>query len=156
MPVKTGRKTRLETRFAEVYAGTNDMQYAARKAGYVDHTGAVKALQRPDVQAEIRRVQIERLNSVALPAAVDCLVSIVSDERFPAGARVQASKVILDRTLGQEGAGEAKAPHEMTPDELNAHLAKTKLALAALESAKADRAKPVIEAEPSPGADIFE
>lgn len=156
MPLKSGNMTRQERKFAEVYAVTGHQDFAARRAGYANPSGGALAIQRPAVQAEIRRVQTERLFSEALPAAVNCLVSIVSDERFPAGARVQASKVILDRTLGAEGVGEAKAPHEMTPDELQASLAKTRLALAALESAKADQARPIIEAKAVEASDIFE
>lgn len=156
MPLKSGNMTRQERKFAASYAETGSAPFAAKQAGYARSDTGALALQRPAVQAEIRRVQTEKLFSEALPAAVKCLVSIVSDERFPAGARVQASKVILDRTLGAEGAGEAKAPHEMTPDELQASLAKTRLALAALESAKADQSRPIIEAKAVEASDIFE
>lgn len=119
MPIKGGRMTGSERVFAERYAATNDKQYAGTMAGYAHpRQRASDALARPEIQAEIRKQQLAILFSVALPAAVACLVSIVTDSKAPAGARVQASKVIFDRTLGQTEGGQDKEPHEMTSEEL--------------------------------------
>lgn len=149
--------TQREKSFAAVYATTGDSRYSAEKAGYSSPAQRGSgALQKPAIQAEIARVQRERLFSEALPAAVKCLIDIVTDSKAAAGARVQASKVILDRTLGQDDNGEVKEPHEMTADELSR-------AITRLEQVAAERAKPVIQgesapiAQPAPKAtDIFE
>lgn len=124
--------------FASNYAVTGDPVYSATKAGY-NKSPAPRASQNlalPHVQAEIARIQSEKLFNEALPAAVNCLISIISSDKAPAGARVQAAKVVLDRTLGAEDAGKGKEPHEMTPEELAT-------AISALERAAADKAKPV-------------
>ena len=141
MPIKGGKQTTSERAFAHHYALTGDRNYAAAKAGYADPpSGASRALARPAVQAEIARVQQERLFSEALPAAVQCLISIATDPKAAAGARVQASKVILDRTLGIDEAMKGKEPHEMTPDEL----AK---AIERLQRLASDKARPIVELE---------
>ncbi len=64
----------------------------------------------------------------------------MTDEKAPAGARVQASKVVLDRTLGQQDDGERKEPHEMTPAEIADAIGK-------LEAMAAERAKPIDSAQ---------
>lgn len=141
MPRKGNQMTYAEKRISEVMASTGDKRYAAIAAGVSPTSGAVeKALQRPAVQAEIARVQQERLFSEALPAAVQCLISIATDPKAAAGARVQASKVILDRTLGIDEAMKGKEPHEMTPDEL----AK---AIEQLQRLASDKARPIVELE---------
>ena len=141
---------------SQTYAKTGDKAYTAYVAGVSPTSNAVgKALQRPGVQAEIARQQQEILFQKALPAAVNCLISIVNDAKAAAGARVQASKVILDRTLGQDEAFGGKEPHEMTAEELAKALAEAKLRAAALESAKADRARPIIDADAIDDADIL-
>ncbi|MGF7008124.1 hypothetical protein [Aminobacter sp. BE322] len=141
---------------AEAYATTGNKAFARHQAGMSAISGnADKALQRPAVQAEIARVQLERLFNEALPAAVSTIVSILNNDKAPAGARVQASKVVFDRTLGRDEAFKGKDPHEMTPDEL----AK---AIDELKRLAADKAKPVLELEASAiddsdqGGDIFE
>jgi len=147
----------VETRFAEVYAATGDASYSGAKAGYaLPHARASEALQRPAVQAEIRRVQTQRLFEEALPLAVTTLCKIMGDERQPAGARVQASKIALDRTLGDPNTASTKEAHEMTPDELAKALADAKLRAAALSQVAADRAKPVLDHEPDPKPGIFD
>lgn len=148
--------TVTERRIAEAYAMTGDKRYAGYAAGVSPISGTTnKALQRPAVQAEVARIQQERLFSEALPAAVQCLISIAGDVKAPAGARVQASKVILDRTLGLDEALKGKEPHEMTPEEL----AK---AIDALERVAADRARQVTpsttidEAPAAPEMGVFD
>lgn len=148
MGIRKGGMTQRQKAFAEHYARTGDREHAAAKAGYAaPDVSGTQNLAVPAVQAEIARQQISVLYREALPAAVACLVSIVRSDKAPAGARVQASKVILDRTLGADDPARHKEPHEMTPDELAT-------AIAALERAAADKARPVIEHEPEQG-DIF-
>jgi len=148
MPDQTGRLGRQERTFATHYAATGDKTYAATKAGYSQPAvGAHRALSRPAVLAEITRQQTERLVSEALPAAVKCLVDIITNDKAPAGARVQAAKVVMDRTLGVDDGRNGKEPHEMTGEELAN-------AIAELERIAASQAK-VIEAVPEPIGDVF-
>jgi phage terminase small subunit len=141
--------THQERTFADRFAATGDKQYSATAAGYGSaRQRASEVLARPAVQAEIQKRQVERLWNDALPAAVDCLISIMTDAKAPAGARVQASKVTLDRTLGMNEGKDGKEPHEMTPEELAAALADAKLKAAHLETVKADRARPIVDVEP--------
>lgn len=143
MPRRNGRKTPNERVFAEVYAVTGDREYAGAKAGYaVPASGASQALQRPAVQAEIARIQQEKLFSTVLPLAVQVHTQILLDPKAPAGARVQAVKLAYDRTLGLSEAMGGKEAHEMTAEEI----AK---AIEQLQRVAADRAKPVIEGEAS-------
>lgn len=135
---------------------TADAAYSGTKAGYKSERAAYLALQRPAVQEEIRRAQVERLFQEALPLAVKTLCDIMADERQPAGARVQASKIALDRTLGDPNQAQSKQPHEMTPEELAKAISEAKLAAAALEHVAADRAKPIIEHDATPAPGIFD
>lgn len=144
------RMTGKERVFAHQFAATGDKTYAATKAGYSQPAvGAHRALAKPEVNSEIARIQSERLFQEALPLAVSCLVGLLRNDKAPAGARVQAAKVVFDRTLGtQDGVG-GKEPHEMTGEELAR-------AIAELERVAADRAKPVNAAPaPDPGG-IFD
>jgi phage terminase small subunit len=146
MPLKNGRLTRVERKFSEAYAVTGDASYSGTKAGYaLPHARASEALQRPAVQEEIRRIQVERLFQEVLPLAVKVHLAILADDKTPAGARVQAVKLAYDRTLGDPNNAESKQAHEMSPDELAKAIADAKLRAAALEHVAADRAKPIIE-----------
>ena len=133
------RFTEQESTFIDVAARTGDRLIAAEKAGYAQpQRDAWRVMQKPDVQAEIARREVARLFNEALPAAVSCLISIMTNDKAPAGARVSAAKVTLDKTLGVDEAGKSKEPHEMTPDEIAQ-------AIAALERVAADRAKPIVD-----------
>ncbi len=114
-----------ETVFAEVYAGTEHRVFAATQAGYKHPAvSACQALQRPAVQAEITRIQTERLYNDLLPASINRLEKLINSDKTPAGAQVQAIKLVLDRTLGNIDEGARKEIHEMTADEINQALAK--------------------------------
>ena len=153
MPNIKGRKTPQETTFVEHFAATNNREFAARKAGYsAPAVSAHQLLQRPAIQEEIRRKQTERLFNDVLPLAVTQHIALLEDPKTPAGAKVQAIKLAYDRTLGSQEGAQSKAPHEMSAEELQAELAQSKLRLAALESAKADQARPIIEAESATSA----
>lgn len=147
--------TPQERAFAGAMAATGEPQLAAHKAGYRGSGSASLALQRPAVQAEIARLQTERLFNEVLPLAVKVHLQILEDPKTPAGARVQAVKLAYDRTLGTDSAGGGKDPHEMSPDELAKAIAEAKLRAAALEHAKADRARPIVDLEAVAENDLF-
>ncbi len=149
MPRPKGQPISPQERvFAKEMAVTADKRYAAQEAGYSHPAQAAhKLLAREPVQAEIARQQVARLFSEALPAAVECLVGLIRNERAPAGARVQAAKVVMDRTLGNGDAAGSKEPHELTGEEL----AK---AIADLEREASSRARDVTPAA-APEASIF-
>ncbi len=147
MPLKSGRLTRPERAVAKAMAETGNVAFAAFSADV--GKGAVgKAVQRPAVQAEMARLQTERLFNEALPAAVGFLVQILGDSKAPSGARVQAAKVVIDRTLGNSEAGRPKEPHEYSGEDL----AK---AIAELEREAASRAVDVTP-EPAEPASVFD
>lgn len=147
MPVKSGKLTGKEKAFARNMAMTGDKVLSAQRAGY--STPSVRGYEtaaRPLVQAEIAREQTKLLFEISLPIAVRTLNEIMCDSKAPAGARVQATKVVLDRTLGANDALQGKEPHEMTPEELSK-------AIDELERMAMARAKPI---KPEPVPDIFE
>lgn len=134
--------TKQEAVYATVYAETGNSLYAATQAGYAQpRVGAWRAAQRPEVQERVLAVQTERINNHLLPLAVGALERILTDPKAPAGAQVQAAKLVLDRALGDGSAAADKAPHEMTGDELARQLER-------LRQEAAARARPVIDAEP--------
>lgn len=144
MPFKNGELTKAERAVSQALADTGDRTFAKFKAG-VSQPHMSRLMGRPAVQAEIARIQTEKLFTEALPAAVQCLVSIIRNDKAPSGARVQAAKVVLDRTLGSDEAARAKEPSEMSPDELAREIDK-------LTRIASDRAKVVIDIEPAPAS----
>lgn len=136
-----------QTMFAHRIAHGQPISEAARASGYANHTPGSKALQTPHVQAEIARIQTERLFNEVLPLAVQVHIDLLTNPATPAGARVQAVKLAYDRTLGGDATSATKEPHEMTADELARAIDDAKLRAAALESVKADRARPIIEGD---------
>lgn len=143
MPRKNGRATPSERVFVQVMAETGDKIYAAKRAGYaVPASGASQALQRPQVQADIKRQQMARLNNDLLPLALDLVQRVILDDKETTRNRLTAAKIVIDRTIGQGGeAGEDKEPHEMTPAELQARIDR-------LRREQAERATPIIDAVP--------
>jgi phage terminase small subunit len=128
---------------------TGDKRYAADQAGYSNaKVQGSQLINKPAIQAQVIQYQACRIVEAGLPAAIDCLIGLVTNDKAPAGARVQAAKIILDRSFGGDTGAAAKELHEMTPDELQQ-------AIDRLRKEAADRAKPVIEAEPQEG-NIFE
>lgn len=137
MPRKGGRQTAQEQRFIGAYVARGDATAAAKEAGYAHpRASASHALARPAIQAEIVKLQTERLFNDVLPLAVDVLVDLLKSPATPAGARVQAVKLALDRTLGSQDTASGKEPHEMTAAELADEIEK-------LKDRKAQLAKPV-------------
>ncbi len=144
MPTKSGAMTRQETVFLEEYAKHGDREKAEKKAGYRPRWGYV-VLSRPDIQRQIVAAETGKLYSDALPIAVATLIEIMKGSKFPAAARVQAAKTVMDRTLGADTSGPAKELHEMTPDEIAQ-------AIRALESQAAAAA---VDVTPSDPGDVF-
>ena len=147
MPQKEARLTPRQSMFARRLAQGQPLSEASKAAGYSNHVGGVHAIQTPHVQAEIARIQTERLFNEVLPLAIQVHIDVLTNPATPAGARVQAVKLAYDRTLGGDAASSEKQPHEMSAEELAKAIAEAKLRAAALENVKADRAKPVIEGD---------
>ncbi len=147
MPYKNGTNTPQEKAFIVAMAATGDPVESARRAGYA-HPGARAhdLMNRPKIGAEVAKMQMERITGELLPLAVDALKRLLINPKTPAGAVVQAAKVVMDRSFGEDGK-DGKAPHEMTGDELAR-------ALDRLRHEAVDRARPVIEgttsAQPAP------
>jgi phage terminase small subunit len=140
-----------ERLFAAAYADTGDKAFATAQSGYSGpaRSVAAKVLARPMVQAEVLRIQQERLENELLPLAINCLRSIIISDKAPAGARVQAAKVVMDRTLGKDQANDGKEPHEWTAGRLAEEIDR-------LEQIAAARAKPVEATQlEQPKPDLF-
>ncbi len=135
MPYKDGSLTRGEQAFAVAYAELGNVAAAEKKAG-IAATSGYHVLKRPEVQREIVAQQTARMTAEALPLAVQTLINVMQSDKAPAAARVQAAKVVLDRTLGTGEDGRTKEIHEMTPDELAQ-------AINTMEAQAAALAKPV-------------
>lgn len=135
MPLQDGRMTRKEQDFALEYSRHGDRRAAELKAGYASGEGYV-VLARPEIQRMVVAQQTARLTTDALPLAVGTLIDIMGNSKAPAGARVQAAKVVIDRAMPLHEDGRPKELHEMTPDEIAA-------AISRLESTAAALAKPV-------------
>lgn len=114
---------------AFVRLGGDRAAVAAVTGTYPQHIS--RAIGKPHVLHEIARLELERLVTEGVPAAINCLVEIASNKRAPAGARVQAAKVILDRAFAGEDATNERAPHEMTAEQLAERIAQMERALIA-------------------------
>lgn len=157
MPLKSGRLTPMEHRFVKVMARHGDAPYAAHKAGYSSPSvAASKLMSHPMIadatREEGRRLLIEKGGTLG----VYTLMSIAADDKQPAGARVTASKVLIDASgIAVDDDTGGKDPHEMDGNELHAYARKIEMQLEATKRALADRARPVIEQEESPKPDVF-
>jgi phage terminase small subunit len=151
MPTKTGALTRQEAAFAGYFAHTGDDVYAAKMAGY-SHPHQRAAAKRADpVMAEVvRKEQARRLNTELLPLSLNLLEKVLTDEQEATRNRITAAQTVLKYSLGLTGDGaDAKEPHEMTTDELQARID-------ALRRVQADKARPVIDAEPVQDQGVFD
>lgn len=136
MPLKNGRLTHQERNAAVAFVATGDKQEAARRAGLSRPGEGYRVLNRPAVQAEVHRLQMERLTNEAMPLAIDTLLACMRDAKAPWSNRNQAAKIVLDHTAGRDGAGGTKEAHEMTAAELQAKIAE-------YEARKVELAEPV-------------
>ena len=140
MPDKKGRLSPAELAFASAYASTSDSGYSAKQAGYRSQAGGSMALQRPAVQAEIARIQLARLYDEGLPIAVEAHIALIKSPATAAGAKVQAIKLLYDRTIGAGEQAIQKELHEMTSAEIDATIDK-------LKRLASDKALPIVELE---------
>ena len=138
VPLKTGELTRQERLAAQAYAETGDKGHAQRMAGYSHITTTHAVLSRPQVQAEVVRIQQQILLTEGLPLAVRAHLDLLS-AKTPAGARVQAVKLMYDRVLGDKDGSSDKDPAQMTRAEMLEEYAR-------LTREAADQAK-LVEAE---------
>lgn len=150
MPLKSGRLTPMERSFVKHYVDTSDAQYAAVKAGYkTPKNDGRRALNNEIVAAEVRKLQVARLNDELLPAAVDVLAKILTDDKASERGKIMAAKIVLDRTLGDPAAGQArKELHEMSGTELDQALAK-------LQGELRQRSTKALDVTPNPDG-VFE
>lgn len=146
MPIKGGRRTPAERVLAQTMAATNDRAHAGAKSG-LSQSGVSRALARPEVQEDIRRLQLAKLHNELLPAAINVLATILGDAKATERGKISAAKIVLDRAFGDKDAGEAKEPHQMTSEEIQARLAQ-------LRSEAADRARVIIEHDPAEAHDV--
>ena len=151
MARRKGAISRQEQAFVSVMAATGDPTYAAAKAGYASpQPRGSQNMSRPNIQAEVARLQAERLFNEALPLAVERHIALLQNPLTPGNVQVQAIKLAYDRTLGRDDAGTAKDPSEMNGDELQAMIDR-------LRREAADRAKPIVDIEEdSPKAGAFD
>lgn len=138
---KPKRMTRRERIAARVYAATGSVSAAAKQAGYAGHPGASMALSKPHVQAEVARVQLERITTELLPLAVDVHARLLRDERAPAAARVAAVRLAYEY-----GSRLGLATDDKPIDQLSA--AEIAERIERLQAARAERARPIIDADP--------
>ena len=143
MPQKDGTLTRAERAFIASYAAHGSREKAEKDAGLRPRSG-YDVLARPEIQKRIIATQTAKLTGEALPIAVDTLISIMQNAKAPAAARVQASRVVLDRAMPTGEDGRVKDLHELTPEEISQ-------AIATLEAQAASVAKDVTP----PDSDIF-
>lgn len=151
MPIKGGKLTAQERKFSQVYADTGSVGYAAEKAGYAfPHVSGSKALARPAVQESIKRQQLARLNNELLPLALDTIEGILRNPKATDSNKNTAAGLVMKYSVGSAGEGaQEKEPHEMTADELQQQIDR-------LRREAADRARPVIDVEPSADQGVFE
>ncbi len=134
----TTELTRKENDFIrEFVANGGNREKAEKKAGYAP-ASTWRVLQRPEIQRQIAQHQLARLTVDAAPLAVNTLIEIMKNPKAPAAARVQASKVVIDRALPTHEDGKIKDLHEMTPEEIAA-------AITRLETLASDAAKDVTQ-----------
>ncbi|WP_048647513.1 hypothetical protein [Nitratireductor soli] len=137
----------MQQEFAKNMLRTGDKIYSAEKAGYkTPLVDGYKLMKNELIANAIRSEARKFLDEKAGPAAVYNLASIMLDEKQPTGARVKASEIIgkWSGMAGDDNAG-GKEPHEMTGDELRAHIAKMERQQDAMKRALADQARPVLE-----------
>lgn len=158
MPNKAGRITPMEREFVKHMARTNDSTYAATKAGYKypELLGA-RLRKKPELLEATRETVQAFLRDKGGAIGVYTLAELAIDEAQPGNTRRAAAKdLAILAGIGVTEDTADKAPSEMTPDELSRFTSQLRKQLAALESAKADQARPVIEHEEDiPKTDLF-
>jgi hypothetical protein len=139
LPLKNGKLTPQERKFAQAVAETGDTMHAARAAG-IKHpqAHAARMAAREAVQRAVLDIQTARLVNDLLPIALNTLASIMADERAPAGARVSAAKVTLDRSFKLVEEQPDDEQHMWDADRLRQHIDK-------LERVQRELARPTLD-----------
>ncbi len=152
MPDKKGRFTHKERTFVKHMATTGNREFAATKAGYVNPVpSAAKLMSNPIIANATREEGQRLLREKAGTVGIITLLQIATDTLQPANARVTASKYLSDAAgMRIDTESPDKSPAEMTAVELQRAHAETARRLEILESAKADAARPIIDADPAP------
>ena len=150
MPLKDGSLTPREATFVGYMAATGDATYSAAKAGYPNaQLEGWRKANNPATVEVVRKAQAARLNNELLPAAINLLQRVLTDDKEATRNRLTAAQIVMKYSLGGKDDGESKEPSEMTPAELQARID-------SLRRAQADRAKLVIEATPDPETGVFD
>lgn len=143
MPIKGGKLTPQERTFAKHLGATGDKTYAATKAGYsVPGVQGFQVAARPAVAEEAQRQALARLHNEVLPLAVERHLALLTDKRTKGPTLTKAIDLAYKYGLNAEHAAKSKEPHEMSAEELAT-------AIDALKRAAADRARPIIDVEPT-------
>ena len=154
MPLKSGRLTPRERAVSAQFVATGSVTEAGRRAGYGDQGDASRALSRPEVQAEVARIALDRISNELLPLALDAHKALLIDKGVPAGARVQAVKLAYDRALGPADAKPdgSKELADMTPEEIDREIKRARA-----EKAAAAKLIEALEIEHNaPGSNAFD
>lgn len=133
MPIKGGKLTPQERSFSKAFADSGSVTLAAERAGYAHpETSGYRALQRPAVQGEVRRHQLERLENELMPLAIGLLAKVLADETEATRNRLTAAKITLDAVEKVQGQTETKHINEKSAAELRAIADQVEARLAAL------------------------
>jgi hypothetical protein len=122
-----------------IVSGMNYSQ-AARLAGYsAPPQDGSRLMKIPRIINEIATRSAARIEGQLVPAAIGCLLEIITNKKAPASARVAASNAALDRSryfqkAKQGSPTEAKDPESMSLDELNTFIQAGAAALASKRS----------------------
>lgn len=119
MPLKNGRFSVQETKFVEAYAGTRNVQQAAKIAGYAHADHGYQVLRKPAVLQAIQETTVARLTGELAPLAVNTLKNVMEDPHASTAHKLTAANTALKYAmpLAIEG-GQVKDISEMSSAEL--------------------------------------
>lgn len=150
--------TPLQERFAEarLYGATGT--HAARLAGAKYPNGDSFGLMRNPKILEATRAKAQQLvEEKAGYVAVTVLMELALDDKQPGAVRRGAATDLGKFSgIGVEKGLVEKDLHEMTNDELQAHLRLMRAKASALETAISDKAKPIIDVKAQHEHDAFD
>lgn len=140
----------MERAFAERMAETGDPVYSAAKAGYAAPAKNGHVLKaKPEIQADIGRRVLAKLTDMEDLAIKTIRDAMTSSTSTWTNKLVAADMVVKRLEKGSEAG--AKEPSEMSYDELQS----TIRALQIRQAELADKARPIIDLEPSDSG-VFE
>ena len=118
MPLKTGKLTQQERRFAAEYAKTGDRERSARAAGYASPSGPSQALQRPAVVALVDELYTGELVGEILPLALKRHRQILADPKSTGPMLSKAIDTAYKYGFAKRDTTSDKELHEMSWEEL--------------------------------------